>query len=512
MGLRSRLFGTTNPQPVILNETVTRTDIDEARRGIDVPMVSGAPILMASSRLASGATFTERQDMFKSLYAAYLQCPWAQICIDAIAASVVAGGIDLGAIDEADSSKEPATLAPIRALMEFANPQANFIELVRSWIVNAQVFGIGYLEVVTLGGTPAALYPLNSMTMRPDLDAQGEIETYSQVLIGSDDIVFQPSEVLVLRMSDPLGSPYGLGGIEKNMPAITRWLYYHAVEMGILKAGVPDDVHVDQAAGTSTKDQRTWREKFRTDNRGPRNIGEPLTTVGGGKVTRISDGAVRLEKVVTAKRDARDEVIAGFHVPPAKAGIIESGNLGGGTGESQDRTWRYDVIEPMGNAAMEPLTYTLVRDGVGVQGWGFRCGEVDVRDSETIENVKDLRLRSGRDTLNQQLTDDGQQPIGPEGDLRVLVVGREMITWKELAVTGTGNVQAASAGDGALPDVPTGDAPPDAPAKKPTSPEDPAAGKVKGETVVPGRGPLEASWTAHLDHLRKRALKELPKS
>ena len=51
-----------------------------------------------------------------------------------------------------------------------------------------------------------------------------------------------------------------------------------------------------------------------------------------------------------------------------------------------------------------------------------------------------------------------------------------------------------------------------APAKKPTSPEDPAAGKVKGETVVPGRGPLEASWTAHLDHLRKRALKELPKS
>jgi len=39
--------------------------------------------------------------------------------------------------------------------------------------------------------------------------------------------------------------------------------------------------------------------------------------------------------------------------------------------------------------------------GFGVQGWHAKFAEVDMRDSETIEKIRDIRLRKGSWTLDK---------------------------------------------------------------------------------------------------------------
>jgi hypothetical protein len=146
-------------------------------------------------------------------------------------------------------------------------------------------------------------------------------------------------------------------------------------------------------------------------NVGPKNIGMPVTTKGGGVVTALRER--QLEYVLKLRDQVRDEIVATYGVPPRKVGIMEAGSLGGqGAETGQDKTFRVNTCQPIAELVLEALNFTLLR-AFGVVGWQLKFGDVDWRDDKTVEDIRDERLRSGAWTLNRYRTDIGEPPLDP---------------------------------------------------------------------------------------------------
>ena len=104
---------------------------------------------------------------------------------------------------------------------------------------------------------------------------------------------------------------------------------------------------------------------------------------------------------------ARDNIARAFRVPPEKAGIIETANLGSGSGNSQDRTWK-QTFEGRSKFITEPYNKAFKQSGFHEE---LMFNKLDVRD-ELVEAQKDeILLRSGIETVNEVRTRRGLDPI-----------------------------------------------------------------------------------------------------
>lgn len=82
----------------------------------------------------------------------------------------------------------------------------------------------------------------------------------------------------------------------------------------------------------------------------------------------------------TFRLDNRDEEVRSYAIPPHRIGIIESGNLGGGTGESQTETYKNGIIKPR-QEKLE-LIFTRIMKINGVTDWKFKFDELDSVDEQ----------------------------------------------------------------------------------------------------------------------------------
>ena len=128
----------------------------------------------------------------------------------------------------------------------------------------------------------------------------------------------------------------------------------------------------------------------------------------------------------------RDEILSIFGVPPAEAGVIESGNIGGGTGDAQHRTFQINTCGPIDELVAEPLNFSLALQAFGITDGVLKFGEVDYRDSKVVEDIRDQRLRNGAWTLNKHRAEIGEPPV-PGGDDAVLVDRQNLVLWAHMA-------------------------------------------------------------------------------
>ena len=110
---------------------------------------------------------------------------------------------------------------------------------------------------------------------------------------------------------------------------------------------------------------------------------------------------VELEQII------RDITLSVYGVTPAEAGIIESGNLGGGTGESQKETVKNNLTgwlklfegchnKVLGRHAFEEI---------------FRFNPMDIGDQELKANIEDKQLRNGTTYVNEVRARYGLEPV-----------------------------------------------------------------------------------------------------
>lgn len=379
------------------------------------------------------ATGTDRRSMLQQLNEAYLACPWAWAAVNAVARTITAGGLEME-WDPAEGSEEeqppkPGEVVALERMLAYCNPTESIIKILRGVIADLEVFGDAYLEVVWVGRQPVALYSLDCPSMMPITDAHGQITKYVQQTDQGQRAEFEPREVIHISLDSPRSSIFGVSPTQAALLPITGYLYAVATSKEIFRKGNPPQIHVDLPASTSPSEMNRWTARYMTRNVGAKNIGVPIATKGGGTVNELSTS--RTLDFLKYLDQRRDEILACYGVPPAKAGVIESGNLGGGTGEAQDRTFLVNTCQPIAELVLEALNWHLAKMGFGIDGWRLRFRDVDMRDSETVEKIRDMRIRNGLWTLDRGRADIGE-PAVEGGDQAVLIDRENLVKWSDM--------------------------------------------------------------------------------
>jgi hypothetical protein len=283
------------------------------------------------------ANSQERVQILTQLHQSYLTCPWVSAPIDLIARTITAGGLQVVTDDEVPDGEapfEPDELTRLRRLLRFTNPHEDLVQLLRNICTDLMLFGDAFIEIVYLLGEPIALYMLDATTMTVICDPHGEVTGYQQQTELGRSALFELGEVIHISLDAPRGGIYGVSPAQKAMLPITAWLFTEACIKECFRRGDPESLHVD-LAGYNDKEAQEWREKYMVFNLGPKAIGVPVVTRNGSHVQPLNPRKVT--DYLDAARQLRDEILSTFGVPPAKVGIIETGNIGSGSGESQDR-------------------------------------------------------------------------------------------------------------------------------------------------------------------------------
>lgn len=384
-----------------------QAEVTEASRALtpsQVPERAGYPYGVPRGGLTEwnagigAATQTDRRSQLQQLYEAYLACPWSWACVQAIARTITAGGLvmdwdtDTGEGDQEAPDKPPEVLA-VERLFAFTNPRQNIRQLLRNVVVDLEVFGDAFIEVSWWGDLPVALWNLDNPSTTPLSDEHGAVTGYVQVTDQGQRADFEPRDVIHISLDAPRSGVFGVSPTQAALLPITAWLFAAATGKEMARKGLPITIHVDFPASAQKGDQNRWAAQYAQENIGPRNIGTPIITKNGAAVNELQAG--KIADVLAFLDQKRDEIVASYGVPPAKAGIIESGNLGGGTGEEQDRTYRVDTCGPIAELVLEAINFAVVRNGFGVTGWSAKFREVDYRSSQAVEEIRDTRLRNG---------------------------------------------------------------------------------------------------------------------
>lgn len=518
--------------------TFHRVEIDEAAKPSAEPTPKqvqrlgyeyGIALTQTASASAQVAASNERQQVLAQLHQLYLTCTWISAPIDVIARTVTAGGLQVVSTqdDPPEGEQDPPPVARLKRLMRFCNPREDMVQLLRNAVTDLVLFGDAYLEVVTLLGEPVALYGLDATTMTVLSDDHGEVSGYVQDVDGMRRATFDPDQVIHISLDAPRGGLYGVGPAEKAILPATAWLFTMATIKENFRRGDPPRIHVDLAHYQDTEVQR-WREQYKVNNLGPKAVGTPVTTTGGGTVNVLDPRKVT--DYLDTARQLRDDIISSFGVPPAKLGIIETGNLGGGTGEAQDKTFRVNTVIPIAALVLEKLNYHLVQRGFGATDWALQFSEIDMRDSKVVEEIRDLRLRNGSFTLNRYRDEIGE-PAVDGGDVPILVDRQGITTWEDMEDMSRATVadRAARAVDAGIasyvPGLPEPDKPEPPPAPTvvvpPHLPPDPQDKPGGANDAEPGEPPTETrpardqrvlteAWQRAYRARRKQALAELP--
>lgn len=429
------------------------------RSGYEYGIAPGG--LTEANQGIGGATQTDRRSMLGQLYEAHLACPWSWASVNAIARTITAGGLvtdwdnDDGEGDEEEPAK-PDNVVLMERMISYCNPRENIRQILRGVVTDLLVFGDAFIEVVWVGSQPVALYSLDCPSMLPIADEHGAITKYVQLTDQGQRAEFEPRDVIHISLDSPRSGVFGVSPTQAALLPIVSWLFASATTKEIFRKGAPPVIHVDHSSGSSPSEINRWNAQYAQRNIGPRNIGNPINTKGGGTINELSKS--RTMDYLEYLTQKRDEIIAAYGVPPAKVGIIESGNLGGGTGEAQDRTFMLNTCQPIAELILEALNFHLAKNGFGVEGWRLKFRDVDMRDSETVEKIRDMRLRNGSWTLDRYRADIGEPAV--EGGNQAVLVDREnLVRWADMDAASKANIASKLKGTALEPGAPEKDAP-----------------------------------------------------
>jgi hypothetical protein len=132
---------------------------------------------------------------------------------------------------------------------------------------------------------------------------------------------------------------------------------------------------------------RTIQRYFEQVQRKPHSslvFAVPSATPEGKVEVKIEPLAVDVKEAsfTIYRKDNRDEVLSAHGVPPYRAGIAETGSLGGSTAEESTKIYRDSVINPR-QADLEHLINThVVWGGFECYDWQFKFKEIDLAEED----------------------------------------------------------------------------------------------------------------------------------
>ncbi len=289
--------------------------------------------------------------------------------------------------------------------LEDCNPNQTFDELLFQVMVDLECLGNGYLEATRdQFGRIKRLYHVSARNIKLLRDG-GFVQT-----IGTQKRKFasfgggetfegdasSPSEIVHFRKYNPssqfYGRPDSVAAIGSTMGEILARDYNIQF---FENNATPRFCLVISGGSLSPKDKEELQNYMSNLK------GNPHKTM----VLQFPQGVTgEIKPIQTTPQEAsfadyrkmnRDLMVVAHGVPPHLLGIIESGNLGGGTGQSQLQNFKNLVIAPRQRFLEERINRTIIREGLGISGWRFRFNEMDAEDELCRAQTDKILIDSG---------------------------------------------------------------------------------------------------------------------
>ncbi len=355
--------------------------------------------------------------------------------VSQISSDVVGGGWHLVPIND-KVPIDAAEQAKAQALLENESSQVTIGEVLRAVWTDHESLGNAWFELLRAGnrpeGEPTGFAHAPGLTMRLRSNLNGFVQlslddryvTFFRTLFSdpSAETSKYPAahpkagatmnEMIFLREYHS-GSPWY--GIPRVVPAITaikgsllsaeRNLQFFTnramPEWAIIVAGETDNIDEDDLRIFKEEIEEYFRNVLKGDNYRtlyleiPKGITVTFEKVGG----EINDADHK-----EYRRDNRDEILRAYQMMPNRVGIIEAGNIGGGTGESQIEIYKNSVVRPR-QEKLERVINQILRaptpKGLGLKTVAFRFNELDTFDEAREATIAETLGRAGYLSINE---------------------------------------------------------------------------------------------------------------
>src|SRR5260221_416894 len=369
-------------------------------------------------------------DRKDTLYKAYLNNVWISSAIDVIAKRITSGGYAIEEVKKGEGIQ--AEHDAIEQLILFVNDDEDFLQLVRATITDLLIFGEAYWEVLYKAGKPCQLVKIDCLTMSYRLAKNGQITGYEQTMEHSQETIkFEPEEVIRWWLPDPRASKKALSPIERIMGPVDADTKMTDWTRTSFKKGARPPFWVKLGEDSDEETANRFIVWFREKYTGALNAHVPPVMYNGAELKEFSKGSVDVDFSGGRKMN-REEVLAGYLVPPATVGIIESGNIGGGTGESQDKSLQFNACDPIKQLFFEKFNYRIVQLGFKARSYRVTSRYADYRSDTEISQNQDRRIRNASETINEVREENGKIAYKQGGDTPIFAVSREVLPLERL--------------------------------------------------------------------------------
>ncbi len=378
---------------------------------------------ITSDMRRSGPGMLSEQDRKDTLYQAYIANVWISACVDVIAKRITSGGFVIEEVEQGQGSE--ANRDTIKQLLGFVNDDDDFLQLVRAIITDLLIYGEAYMEIVRKNGKPFSLHKIDCQTMSYRLEPHGKIIQYIQNVNHSNDTVtFAPEDVIRWWLPDPKAHKKALSPIERILGPVDADTHMDDWIRSFFRKGARPNIVID-FPGNETEAARfvAWLRETYT---GQANAHVPMVLWGGAKATEFGKGSVDIDFDKGSDKQ-KEKILAGFQVPPAIVSQIESGNIGGGTGESQDKSFQYNACDPVKQLFFEKFNYRILQQGFGITDWRVNTRYADYRNETDVVTVQTKRIERGLTTPDEERQEMGKPPYPKGGSVPLIVLSRDLI-------------------------------------------------------------------------------------
>ncbi|MFA5138347.1 MAG: phage portal protein [Elusimicrobiota bacterium] len=318
------------------------------------------------------------------------QTSWVRAVVGVITKAVTAKG---WALRPLRPDADPARADELKAFFSNPNPQDTLVEILDDITRDCFVFGNAFTEVVYgAQGRPRELWTLDAPTLRLRVDEHGLILGYIQAQIGQQEIGFEPREVMHFKLGTKGASLFGLSPLASLILPVTVDKFAQVYNRAFFLNGAK--VRGAFIMKDSTPEQVERNREY---------LKERAKDLDLAHSDLILEGAVEVKQVGTTQKDmeflslrefTRNEILAVYGVPPAMVSIIETGNIGAGTGETQRQNFYEETIAPFQYRVAEKITKQVIRGGFGYDDWAFEFNRRTIDEKEQAE-ILNIYLQAG---------------------------------------------------------------------------------------------------------------------
>jgi len=319
----------------------------------------------------------------------YEQTSWVRAVVGVICKAVTARGYTLVPL-RTDADPKNAQI-----LSEFffnCNPNDTFLEILDDITRDEYVFGNAFVEVVYgADGKPKELWNLDTTSVRVLADDHGAILGYVQTprytVSNAGKVTFESREMIHFKLGTKGATLYGLSPLVSLILPITVDKFAQVYNRAFFVNGAKIRGAFIMKDATPEQVERN-REYLQSRAKNPDGAHSDLVLEGQIEFKQIGVNQKDME-FLELREFTRNEILAVYGVPPSKVSIIETGNIGAGTGEHQTNTFYEETILPYQMRVAEKITKHIIRNGFGITDWAFQFNKrsIDEKDQAEIFNI-----------------------------------------------------------------------------------------------------------------------------